>query len=172
MATSLFFFACVVLRFCRIFLAYNLSKMASAKDDYRSHPDRWSTRVSLELQNVSAPTHFGVNNKLPPRWCAKPAPAIEFTNNSRPKSSHISHVPCGSVWMFAFRGPGSLFSQESTEARSAVYSSFGGQLGSVRRSASAYTMRGLDVNQRRKPTWELIRMLQSKNSSRASCFST
>jgi hypothetical protein len=62
-----FFFACVVLRFCRIFLAYNLSKMASAKDDYRSHPDRWSTRVSLELQNVSAPTHFGVNNKLPPR---------------------------------------------------------------------------------------------------------
>jgi hypothetical protein len=54
-------------RFCRIFLAYNLSKMASAKDDYRSHPDRWSTRVSLELQNVSAPTHFGVNNKLPPR---------------------------------------------------------------------------------------------------------
>jgi len=28
-------------------------QVASAKEDYRSHPDRWSTRVSYQLSNVS-----------------------------------------------------------------------------------------------------------------------
>lgn len=65
-------------------------EVVSGKDDYRAHPNRWTSRVAYELKGVP------------------------------------------------------------TEARGAVYSSFGGQKGSVQRSAAAYTMRALHVNQSKK----------------------